>query len=97
AVLDADYSFDVKGTAANEWFFGPTFAIMLTDLNGKILARGDAAAEGNWSSKAIVPFSGTLVFARQPAGSKGFVVLVRNDPAPISDRDATVSVPIVFK
>ena len=51
----------VTGEARGAWYFEGSFPIVLTNLNGGVIATGHATAQSNWTTTDFVPFSASLV------------------------------------
>jgi hypothetical protein len=55
-----------------------------------------AQAQGDWMTEDFVPFTATLTFPAQPAGSLGKIVLKRDNPSGEPQNDASIVVPVQF-
>jgi hypothetical protein len=86
----------VSGWARGPWFFEGDFPIHLRDHKGRILATGIAAAKGPWMTQAFVPFEATLQFTASPQPSRGFLVLVKNNPSDDHGLDDAVELPVFY-
>ena len=65
----------ITGEARGTWFFeGSTWAV-LTDWDGRIIAKGSIWTE-NWTTEDFVPFSGTLEFTKpQGENNRGNLII----------------------
>lgn len=98
AVLNPAKTVTVSGEAIGSWYFSETFPVLLTDAQGKVLTKSHATAQGTWMVPDFVSFTGTLNFHLQPPGSRGFIVILRNNPSPseFPQNNATVTIPVRF-
>jgi len=87
----------ISGQARGTWYFEASFPVELLDANGKTITAAPAKAQGDWMTTDFVPFALSLPFAAQPAGSKGTLVLHKDNPSGDPARDQSVSIPVVFK
>jgi hypothetical protein len=86
----------VSGKARGSWYFEATFPIELIDANGKILAQSAGHAESDWTTTDFVPFSVTLSFPAQPAGSHGTLVLTNDNPSGDPAKQKELDIPVGF-
>lgn len=70
---------------------------MLTDGRGGLLASGSATALAESTAEDFVPFRGTLEFTPPPAGGRGKLVLVKDDPSRLGEPGDAVAIPIAFE
>lgn len=78
------------------WFYEGVFPVILTDKTGKIIAEGQARALSNWMTTGMVPFSTTLVFAKQIIGSSGVLILKNDNPSGLASNDQSVQISVEF-
>lgn len=86
----------VTGQARGGWYFEASFPVEVRDASGKIIAQGPAQAQGEWMTNEFVPFRSTLTFPAQPAGSRGTVILRKDNPSGDPARDQSVTIPVTF-
>ncbi len=86
----------ISGSARGNWYFEATFPIELIDASGKILAQGAGRAESDWTTTDFVPFSVTLSFPKQPAGSRGELVLTNDNPSGDPAKQKELDIPVTF-
>lgn len=86
----------VTGQARGNWYFEASFPLELLDASGAPIAQGPAQASGDWMTTDFVPFSATLTYPAQPAGSHGTLVLKNDNPSGDPAKERSVSIPIVF-
>jgi len=86
----------ITGKARGPWYFEASFPIELQDNNGAVIVMTTAQAQGDWMTEDFVPFTATLTFPAQPAGSLGKIVLKRDNPSGEPQNDASIVVPVQF-
>ncbi len=89
----------ITGEARGNWFFEASFPVMLTDWDGKIIAEGHAAAQGEWMTTEFVPYKATLNFTKptQVPNYRGTLILKKDNPSGLSKNDDALEIPVVFK
>jgi Immunoglobulin-like domain of bacterial spore germination len=90
-------SLTVTGKARGSFYFEASFPVYLTDWDGRIIAQGQAHAQGDWMTSDFVPFTATLTYT-VPAGSnkRGTLILHNDNPSGDPARDKALELPIVF-
>jgi hypothetical protein len=86
----------ITGKARGSWYFEASFPIQILDARGAIIAQGPAQAQRDWMTAEFVPFTATLAFPAQPAGSKGVIVLKKDNPSGDPARDDLIKIPVTF-
>lgn len=84
-----------SGKAVGGWYFGGSFPIVLMDSNGQTLAESFASTEVDSNTAAFVPFTAKLTFAK-PTTTTGTLVLKKDNPSGLSEKDASISIPVSF-
>lgn len=87
----------VTGQARGNWFFEATFPVVLTDWDGRIIAQTQARAQGDWMTTEFVPFTATLTFSRQSSGTRGFLILKKDNPSGLPANDDSREITVYFK
>jgi hypothetical protein len=87
----------VAGRARGYWFFEGSFPVDLLDEYGNIIASSHATAQGKWTTTDFVKFVGNLEFSNYIKGSKGTLVLKKDNPSGDPEKNDSVSIPIIFK
>ena len=87
----------VTGEARGTWYFEASFPYELRDGSGKTIAQGPVQAQSDWMTTNFVPFSVTISFAPQPTGSKGLLILKKDNPSGDPTKDEELDIPIIFK
>jgi hypothetical protein len=82
---------------AHGWYFEASFPVKLLDANGKVIASAPAQAQEDWTQDKFIPFKATLTFPKQPSGSKGTLVLSKDNPSGRPETEGSIQVPVVFK
>ncbi|HEX8591440.1 MAG TPA: Gmad2 immunoglobulin-like domain-containing protein [Candidatus Paceibacterota bacterium] len=86
----------ITGEARGGWYFEASFPVELRNASGTVIARHYAEAQSDWMTENFVPFRSTLTFPAQPAGSKGTLILRKDNPSGDPARDQSVSIPVTF-
>lgn len=88
--------FQITGEARGYWFFEASFPIKLYDGKGNLLGIAIAQAQDEWMTEGFVPFRANLKFSFS-ATQKGNLVLEKDNPSGLPEKDDELRVPIVFK
>lgn len=86
----------MSGKARGNWYFEASAPVALLDSNGAVIAQGFITANGDWMTADFVPFTGSLTFPDQPAGSTGTLVLSNDNPSGDPTRQKTLDIPVTF-
>jgi hypothetical protein len=86
----------ITGKARGGWYFEASFPVEIKNASGTVIAQGPAKAQGDWMTQDYVPFSVTLPFPAQAAGSKGTVVLHNDNPSGMPENDKSLEIPVTF-
>ena len=88
----------IKGEASGSWFFEASFPVVLTNLDGLIIAQGVAQAKSDWMTTDFVPFEATLTFTvdQKAYSNKGILVLRKDNPSGLSKNDDSIEIPVIF-
>ncbi len=87
----------IVGRARGKWFFEGSFPVILNDSYGNTIASGNVTAQGEWMTEDFVPFIGTLQFNNFIKGSKGVLILKKDNPSNDKKFDESIEIPIIFK
>lgn len=87
---------EVTGRARGSWYFEASFGVKLLDANGKTIALIPATAQSDWMTPNFVPYKATLTFDSQPKGSKGTLILMKDNPSGLPKNDDSLIVPVAF-
>ncbi|MEK7520133.1 MAG: Gmad2 immunoglobulin-like domain-containing protein [Patescibacteria group bacterium] len=87
----------VAGKARGIWYFEASFPLILTDWDGRIIAESHAAAQDEWMTENFVPFTGTLTFEKPLYGTKGTLILKKDNPSGLPEHDAALEIPVLFE
>jgi len=93
----------ITGQARGNWFFEADFPVLLLNDKGVTIASGvatakdDPANEGGagWMTENFVPFEAKLEFLAV-AGSRGELVLKKDNPSGLLENDDALRVPVIF-
>lgn len=86
----------VTGRARGGWYFEASFPLELKNAGGTVIATGIAQAQSDWMTDAFVPFTATLTYPAQPAGSTGTLVLKKDNPSGEPANDMSLAIPVLF-
>lgn len=86
----------ITGKARGGWYFEASFPVELENAGGTVIAKGVAQAQWDWMTDAFVPFTATLTYPAQPAGSTGTLVLKKDNPSGEPVNDMSLTIPIQF-
>jgi hypothetical protein len=87
----------IRGWARGTWFFEGDFPIVLRDTNGKVIGKKYCTAIGNWMTAEFVRFEGTIAFKTPRSGSKGTLILKKDNPTDKPEHDDALEIPVFFK
>jgi len=87
----------IRGHARGKWFFEGDFPIVLADANDKYIAQGYATAKNGWMTEMFVPFESVIKFKPPRSGSKGTLVLKKDNPTGRPEFDDALEIPVFFK
>ena len=84
----------VTGEVPGNWSFEASFPIELRDSTDKVLSRSVATLQGDWMTTDLVPFTATLTFAGPVAAETAQLVLHKDNPSDLPERDDSVTIPV---
>jgi hypothetical protein len=89
----------ISGTARGSWFFEGSFPISIVNWDGLIIGEGVAQAQAEWMTEDFVPFSATIsyIFASDTPYNRGVIILKKDNPSGLPERDASIEIPIIFE
>lgn len=87
----------IRGEARGYWFFEASFPVEFVDEKWRVLTGTIATAQSDWMTEEFVPFEAVLEFESDTAqGSKGILVLKRDNPSGLPENDDALKVPVIF-
>jgi len=86
----------ISGEARGGWYFEASAPVELRKADGMLIAQGHITAQGDWMTANYVPFTATLSFPPQPAGSAGTLVLKNDNPSGDPANQKTLRIPVTF-
>lgn len=86
----------ISGQAVGSWYFEASFPIELLDSNGQVIGQTTAQAQGDWMTSDPVPFTASLTFPAQPAGSSGTLMFENDNPSGDPAKAKSYSIPVKF-
>jgi len=98
-VAPADFPLEIQGTARGPWFFEGDFPMWVELESGEVVARGVAAATGEWMTERPVPFYGVLIKEETATKYTGSATLIlQNDnPSALKENSAIFKTSIQIK
>ncbi len=87
----------ITGRARGTWYFEASFPVVLTDWDGLIIAETHADAKSDWMTTDWVPFEATITFSKPAYGSRGSLILKKDNPSGLPEHDAAREITIFFK
>jgi hypothetical protein len=81
---------------ARLWYFEASFPVKLMDQNNRTLVETYASADGDWMTEDWVPFTSELIFTPPPAGTRGKLILMKDNPSGLPEHDDRVEIPVMF-
>lgn len=87
----------VEGDARGGWYFEASFPVELRNAAGEKIAEAPAQAKGEWMTENFVPFSVTLTYPAQAAGTAGKLILRNDNPSGLPENDRSMEIPVVFE
>ncbi|MDP3954030.1 MAG: Gmad2 immunoglobulin-like domain-containing protein [bacterium] len=86
----------ITGEARGTWYFEASFPVELLDENGNRIAIHYAQAQDEWMTEDFVPFESILNFSGPSAGSKGTLILHKDNPSGLPEHDDQLRIPVIF-
>lgn len=88
----------VTGRARGTWFFEASFPVTLVDWDGLIIAEGYAAAQGEWMTEELVPFTAVLEFEKPTLyPERGALILRKDNPSDLPELDESIEIPVRYE
>lgn len=86
----------VTGEARGSWFFEASFPVRLLDADGREIALVPAQAQGEWMTENFVPFEAVLEFSPPASGTRGILVLEKDNPSALPENADELRIPLRF-
>ena len=86
----------IRGHARGKWFFEGDFPVVLADANGNFIAKWYATAKKGWMTEMFVPFESVIKFKTPRPGSKGTLILKKDNPTDRPEFDDALEIPVFF-
>lgn len=86
----------ITGKARGYWYFEASFPVTLVNEKGEVLVQHYAMAGDDWMTEAFVPFSTSIEFPQQDPGSKGLLILQKDNPSGLPEFDDQLEIPVTF-
>ncbi|MCE9586432.1 Gmad2 immunoglobulin-like domain-containing protein [Candidatus Uhrbacteria bacterium] len=81
---------------ARLWYFEAVFPVELRDSAGRMIGLGPAQASSDWMTEDWVPFEVQFAFPDQPAGSRGTIVMMNDNPSGLEENSDSFEIPVTF-
>ncbi len=89
-------TFAVTGKARGPWYFEASFPITILDNKGKVISTSIATAKGDWMTTDFFPFETSIKIPESYTG-KATLILTKDNPSGLAEKDASVSFIITIK
>lgn len=86
----------ITGQAKGNWYFEASFPVELKNNSNVIIGTGVAKAQSDWMTTNFVPFTVSVSFPPQPAGSSGTLVFKKDNPSGEPANDDQYVIPVSF-
>ncbi len=86
----------LTGEAKGNWYFEASFPVELKNNANVVIGTGVAQAQSDWMTTNFVPFTVSITFPAQPAGSTGTLILKKDNPSGEPANDDQYVVPVTF-
>ena len=86
----------VRGEARGTWFFEASFPVRLVDADGHEIAVVPAQAQGEWMTERFVPFEAVLEFSASAAGTRGTLILEKNNASGLPEHADELRISVQF-
>jgi hypothetical protein len=87
----------LSGKARGTWFFEGDFPVLLLDAQGNKIAESYASAKGEWMTENFVNFEGILHFDDSFSGTRGTLILKKDNPTGLPQFDDALEIPLNFE
>lgn len=87
----------ISGQAKGTWFFEGSFPVELMDTDRNILATSFATSTEDWMTENFIPFSATLEFTKPTSTKHVLLVLKKDNPSGLKEKDESISIPLILK
>jgi len=86
-------SFTVAGVAPGPWFFEAQFPMQVRDMEGNVVGRATATAQGEWMTEELVTFTAMMQIDATFHG-EAILILMKDNPSGMPEHDDAIEVPI---
>lgn len=87
----------ISGQAKGTWFFEGSFPVELIDTDGNILATSFATSTEDWMTENFIPFSAILEFTKPTSTKHVLLILKKDNPSGLKEKDESISIPLILK
>jgi len=89
-------TFTATGEAPGNWYSEAVFPIQVRDADNNVIGHGQAQAQGDWMTTAMVPFSASVTIDTSYIGAAS-LVLLKDNPSGLPQNDDSITVPITIQ
>ncbi|RJQ33729.1 hypothetical protein C4568_03980 [Candidatus Parcubacteria bacterium] len=89
------HMFTVAGVAPGPWFFEAQFPMQVRDMEGNVVGRATATAQGEWMTTELVTFTATMQIDATFHGDAK-LILIKDNPSGLPEHDDAVEIPITI-
>ncbi|HEY4521506.1 MAG TPA: Gmad2 immunoglobulin-like domain-containing protein [Candidatus Paceibacterota bacterium] len=87
-------NFTVAGVAPGPWFFEAQFPMQVRDMEGSVVGRATATAQGEWMTEELVTFTAMMHIDATFHG-EAILILMKDNPSGMPENDDAIEVPVV--
>ena len=87
--------FTVTGQAPGTWYFEAVFPVEVRNPQGAVVGTGQAHAQGDWMTTAMVPFTASVTVTGYSGPAT--LVLKKDNPSGLPQNDASTTVSIIVQ
>ncbi len=88
--------FSITGSARGTWYFEASFPVTILDKDGAILLQVPVQAQSDWMTTEFVPYKVDIKIPGTYTGP-ATIVLHKDNPSGMPQRDASISFPVTIE
>lgn len=90
------HSFEIAGTAPNQWFFEAVFPIQVRDPNDDLIGTSRGKAQGDWTQPGLVTFTSQITVDASYEGP-ATLILLKDNPSGDPENSDEVTIPVTIQ
>jgi|GEM_PF-946017 hypothetical protein len=90
------HTFDITGTAPNQWYFEAVFPIQVRDANDDLVGNSQGHAQSDWTKPGLVAFTSQITIDASYQGPANLIIL-KDNPSGLPQNIDSVTIPIVVQ